>query len=63
MLRLVEDKPAKPKRVYAGKPIMCKPCNNMDLMELHRPTFKGGRITKGKASSWMCPYCRAIVWP
>lgn len=62
-MKLVTSNKAKPRRTYAGEPIECKPCNNRNLIELHQPTYHDGKVRKGTASAWMCPFCQRIVWP
>ncbi len=60
-IRLVVDRKTKPRRIYAGEPIECKPCGNRNLIETFSPTYHGGKTRKGKRTGWACPVCKNIV--
>ena len=62
-LKLVTDKPTKPRRTYAGEPLECAKCKSRDLIETFAPHYRDGRIVKGKSTGWACPYCQRIIWP
>lgn len=61
-LELVVSRKRKPPRRYEGAPLECSQCKARDLIETFRPTLKEGRVVKGKATGWACPYCQRIVW-
>ncbi len=61
-LKLVASQPKKPRVRHAGEPLECPDCKSRTLIEAHQPTYRAGRVSKGPAT-WLCPYCKKIVWP
>lgn len=60
-LRLVTDKPDKPKRKGAGDPIECPKCNSRASIEVRLGrTYRDGKYTAGK-KQLRCADCGSIV--
>jgi hypothetical protein len=60
-LKLVTDKPAKPKRVYAGVVLECR-CGSRATIEVRLGrTLKEGKVSAGQKQI-VCALCRTVLW-
>ena len=60
-LRLVDSKPRKPRREYAGEPLECS-CGSRASIEVRLGrTVKNGKVSAGQKQI-RCADCRKVLW-
>lgn len=60
-IRLIDSKPAKPKRIYAGQPLECT-CGSRETVETRiGRSIKNGKVSAGQKSI-RCYHCGKVLW-